>query len=71
MYFIEGMPEGAYHTAIKINEKWKKSGTGEIRVIKAFKYHGKLFCFYKGYSFFIALKSLVRYAILHLIKETY
>ena len=30
MYFIEGMPEGAYHTAIKINEKWQKSGTGEI-----------------------------------------
>ena len=37
MYFIEGMPEGAYHTAIKTNEKWQKAGTGEIRIIKAFK----------------------------------
>ncbi len=55
MYFIEGMPEGAYHTAIKINEKWQKSGTGEIRVIKAFKYHGKLFCFYKDGKPFSAI----------------
>ena len=29
MYFIEGMPEGAYHTAIKINEKWQKSDTSQ------------------------------------------
>ena len=51
MYFIEGMPEGAYHTAIKINEKWQEAGIGEIRVVKAFKYHGKLFCFYKDLPF--------------------
>lgn len=47
MYFIEGMPEGAYHTALKINQKWREAGIGEIRIVKAFKYHGKLFCFYK------------------------
>ena len=23
MYFIEGMPEGSYHTAIKLNKKWQ------------------------------------------------
>lgn len=47
MYFIEGMPEGAYHTALKIDQKWREVGIGEIRIVKAFKYHGKLFCFYK------------------------
>jgi hypothetical protein len=46
MYFIEGMPEGSYHAAIKLNEKWNETGVGEIRIIKAFKYHGKLYCFY-------------------------
>lgn len=24
MYYIEGMPESAYHNAIKINQSWKK-----------------------------------------------
>lgn len=48
MYFIEGMPESAYHTALKLNQKWRDSGKGEIRVVKSFKYHGKLFCFYKN-----------------------
>lgn len=47
MYYIEGMPEGAYHTAIRINEKWMESNSGEIRIIKTMKYHGKVFCFYK------------------------
>ena len=47
MYYIEGMPEGAYHTALTINQKWQDLGIGEIRIVKAFKYHGKLFCFYK------------------------
>ena len=47
MYFIEGMPEGAYHTALKIDQKWRETVIGEIRIVKAFKYHGKLFCFYK------------------------
>lgn len=47
MYFIEGMPESSYHTAIRINKKWQADGIGEIRLIKTFKYHGKLYCFYK------------------------
>lgn len=47
MYFIEGMPEGSYHTATKLNKKWKDAGIGEIRIIKSFKYHGKLYCFFK------------------------
>lgn len=47
MYFVEGMPESAYHTALKIDQRWRDAGIGEIRIVKAFKYHGKLFCFYK------------------------
>lgn len=47
MYFIEGMPEGTYHTALEINKKWQASGIGEIRMVRAFKYHGKIFTFYK------------------------
>ena len=47
MYYIEGMPEGTYHTATAINEKWMAAGIGEIRMVKAFKYHGKLYAFLK------------------------
>ncbi len=55
MYFIEGMPESAYHTAMKLNKKWLDAGKGEIRIVKAFKYHGKLFCFYKDGKPFSAI----------------
>lgn len=47
MYFVEGMPEGIYHTAIALNRKWVDAGVGEIRIVRAFKYHGKLYAFYK------------------------
>lgn len=47
MYFIEGMPEGSYNAALEINKKWKDDGIGEIRMVKSFKYHGKLYCFFK------------------------
>lgn len=47
MYYIEGMPENSYHTAVKLNKKWRDKGIGEIRMVKAFKYHGKIYCFYK------------------------
>ena len=47
MYYIEGMPEGSYHTAMQLNEKWRQRGIGEIRVTRSFKYHGKLYSFYK------------------------
>lgn len=48
MYFVEGMPEGIYHTAIALNRKWVDAGIGEIRIVRAFKYHGKLYAFYKN-----------------------
>ena len=47
MYFVEGMPESMYHAAIALNQKWVKDGIGEIRMVRAFKYHGKLYAFYK------------------------
>lgn len=34
-------------TALAINEKWRVSGVGEIRMTRAFKYHGKLYLFLK------------------------
>lgn len=43
MYYIEGMPEGSYHTAVRLNKKWHDAGTGEIRIVRSFKYHGKLY----------------------------
>lgn len=55
MYYIEGMPESTYRTALAINEKWKASGIGEIRLVKAFKYHGKLYAFLKGGVVFSAI----------------
>lgn len=55
MYFIEGMPEGTYNIALELNNKWKEAGIGEIRIVKALKYHGKLYCFYKEGSPFSAI----------------
>lgn len=55
MYFVEGMPEGSYHTAVRINNKWHTDDIGEIRMIKTFKYHGKLYCFYKDGKPFSAI----------------
>lgn len=55
MYFIEGMPEGSYHTALKLNKKWRELGIGEIRIVKAFKYHGKLYSFFKDNRPFSAI----------------
>lgn len=48
MYYLEGMPESTYHTAVTLNKVWKESGVGEVRIVKAFKYHGKLYSFYKN-----------------------
>lgn len=47
MYYVEGMPESSYHTAMQLNDKWRQLGIGEIRVTRSFKYHGKLYSFYK------------------------
>ena len=48
MYYVEGIPEATYRTALSINAKWQAAGIGEIRMTKAFKYHGKLYVFHKN-----------------------
>lgn len=55
MYFIEGMPEGSFNEALKLNKKWSEAGIGEIKIVKAFKYHGKLYCFYRDGQPFSAI----------------
>ena len=66
MYYIEGMPEGSYHTAFKINRKWIDSGIGEIRMVRAFKYHGKIYCFYKDGEPFAAIIGSANLGVLKL-----
>ena len=55
MYYAEGMPERAYHLALRINQKWQESNIGEIRIVKPFKYHGKIYCFYRNKSPYSAI----------------
>ena len=66
MYYIEGMPESSYHTAVKINRKWADSGIGEIRIVRAFKYHGKIYCFYKDSEPFAAIIGSANLGVLKL-----
>lgn len=47
MYYVEGMPESVYRTAAALNNKWAELGIGEVRLVRAFKYHGKLYVFHK------------------------
>lgn len=55
MYYIEGFPEGIYNTALRLNDEWKTSGIGEIRVTKSMKYHGKLYAFYAKDKIFASI----------------
>lgn len=66
MYYIEGMPESSYHTAVKINRKWADSGIGAIRMVRAFKYHGKIYCFYKDSEPFAAIIGSANLGVLKL-----
>ena len=66
MYYIEGMPEGSYHTSMELNAKWKERGIGEIRLVRAFKYHGKTYCFYKDGSVIAAIVGSANLGVLKL-----
>lgn len=55
MYYHEGMPEGTYNVASALNEYWNEHGIGEVRLVKAFKYHGKAYVFYKSGNPFSAV----------------
>lgn len=48
MYYHEGMPEGTYNAAAALNEDWAGREIGEVRLVRAFKYHGKVYVFYKN-----------------------
>ena len=60
------MPESTYNTAKKINSRWKKKKIGEIRLIKAFKYHGKMYCFYKDKKVFAAILGSANLGVIKL-----
>lgn len=47
MYYLEGMPEGMYHAALELDTYLKENNIGEVRLTHVFKYHGKLYTFYK------------------------
>ena len=66
MYYIEGMPEKTYHTAVRINEKWRNMGIGEIRIVRSLKYHGKVYCFYKDGTPFSAIIGSANLGVLKL-----
>ena len=66
MYYIEGMPEKTYHTAVRINEKWRNMGIGEIRIVRPLKYHGKVYCFYKDGTPFSAIIGSANLGVLKL-----
>ncbi len=53
MYFTEGMPEGSYHTALRINKKWKNLGIGEIVWLKLSNITENFMCFIKRENQFL------------------
>ena len=66
MYYIEGMPEKTYHTAVKLNKKWQELGIGEIRIVRSLKYHGKVYCFYQNNTPFSAIIGSANLGVLKL-----
>lgn len=48
MYSKEGMPEHSYRVAKAYNSRWKEKGIGEIRLVRSFAFHGKLYYFAKN-----------------------
>ncbi len=47
MYYQEGIAEGTYHAAVDVNRRWQSEGMGGILLVRPFKYHGKLYVFYR------------------------
>lgn len=70
MYFIEGMPEVSYNTTLAINKKWIETGIGEIKIVKAFKYHGKVYYFYKdGQPFSAIIAQNIKHILVNSISD--
>ncbi|MDC2842287.1 restriction endonuclease PLD domain-containing protein [Limosilactobacillus mucosae] len=47
MYSVDGLPESIKNEIIRLHEKWRGVGIGEIYVVKNMDYHGKLYNFWK------------------------
>ena len=47
MYSVDGLPESIKNEIIRLHEKWRRVGIGEIYVVKNMDYHGKLYNFWK------------------------
>lgn len=48
MYYLEGIPERMYRTALRLHRMLKEKQLGEVRMVRPFKFHGKLYAFYQG-----------------------
>lgn len=48
MYFVEGISEKTYRKTRQLNSQWMAEGLGEVRMVKSFKYHGKVYLFKKS-----------------------
>ncbi len=47
MHFFEGITRVQYDAATKLNTYLTDNDRGEVAVVKDFKFHGKMYCFYK------------------------
>lgn len=47
MYYTEGIPEGIYHEAMELHHFLQERNSGEIRLVRPLKYHGKIYIFAK------------------------
>lgn len=49
MYLLERkIPERMYHTALHLHQLLRKNQLGEVLLVRPFKFHGKLYAFYKN-----------------------
>ncbi|AHC40148.1 hypothetical protein OVS_00790 [Mycoplasma ovis str. Michigan] len=55
MYYFNGFPEPLHKFTLEMNERWMKAGIGEIRLVHAWKYHVKLYCFFRNNQIFSAI----------------
>ncbi|AHC40102.1 hypothetical protein OVS_00550 [Mycoplasma ovis str. Michigan] len=55
MYYFNGISESLHKFVLEINEKWRKKGIGEIRLVHSWKYYGKLYCFFQKNQIFSAI----------------
>jgi len=45
MHYLDGFTRAQYNAAMQLNEFLRSEGRGEVRLVKAFRYHGKLYSY--------------------------